>query len=166
MAFANNYNLIYYTKNVDDLSNTYNWYNNGGTQVYGGLCDFKWTTDKDPNDTGNNNYLMTSIIIRDDYLTLEELKFIINGERQQDVNRCDGQGRINLIKDLSNSYGYFNKDDYNFYFFSYNNTYLQIGYYETNENSIDYNQNPIIKEQSPLDFFYDFKIEKIKYIRN
>ena len=167
MAFANNYNLIYYTKNVNDLSISNNWYNNGGTQVYEGLCDFKWTTDKDPNDTGNNNYLMTSIIIRDNYLILEELVFIINGNnRQEDVNRRDGQGKLNLINDLSNSYGYFNKDDYSFYFFSYNDTYLQIGYYETNGNSIDYSQMPIIKEQSPLDFFYDFKIEKIKYLRN
>ena len=170
MAFANNDKYIYYSKSVSGLSTT-SWYNHGSTKIHQGLCDFKWTINKDTSDTGNNNYLMTEISIRDDYVTLQGSKFTINGNsRQEDVNRNDdGQGKKRLIKHLSNSYGYFNKDDYSFYFFSYNETYFYSGYYETTsifQNSDINNINPVINEISPLDFFYNFKIQKIKYLRN
>ena len=172
IAYANNYQYIYYTKNADviDLS-TANWITDGATQIYDGLCDFKWTINKNPNNNGNNEYFMNEIIIRDNYVTLQRSIFTINGGRGEDVNRNDGGDsyKKKLIKNLSNSYGYFSEDNYSFYFFSYNDTHLQVGYYETTgsfENNEINSITPIIKEESPLDFFYDFKIEKIKYIRN
>ena len=169
MTFTNNHNYICYSK--DTYFTSWTW-GDGDTKIHQGLCDFKWTTQYiTTSQNDGKSYLMTAITIRDNSIILHGSRFLIKGNTE-DVKRDDSsnQGYHKIIENLSDSYAYFSEDNYSFIFFSYNDTHFKSGYYEnsgTFQNS-DINNLIITKinEESPLDFFYDFKIKKIHYIRN
>ncbi len=124
--------MIYYSKNNGMTSSSFSYTVN--TESYKGVCDFKWTTEKDPDNTGNDDYLMAIIVIKDSYINLLGTKVTINGKlnsRFENVNKNDCGGQKNLIDNLysSKSFAYFSDTSDYFYFYSYNDTSLKSGYY-------------------------------------
>ena len=170
--YLNNYNHFYYSKQNGMESSSF-FTNDDATKMYNGMCDFKWTTSKDPSDNGNNNYLMADIVIKDDYINLQGTKVIVNGalnNRNEDVHRDDCGNKIDLINNLdsSKSFAYFSDTSDEFYFYSYNDTILKTGYYDGG-NSVSYESissiGDVIKnENSILNFFHDYTIKKINYV--
>ena len=78
---------------------------------------------------------MYAILLNNNNLILCDLISNIKGKDviQNNVGfwRSDKYNKI-LFENLGSSYGYFNNDDFNFYFFTYNDTYLKVGYYDAN----------------------------------
>jgi hypothetical protein len=97
---------------------------------------------------------MYAILLNNNNLILCDLISIVKGKLpandQHNIGfwRSDKYNKI-LFENLGSSYGYFNNDDFNFYFFTYNDTYLQSGYY--NKTNFDYSQISNIETSSPFE---------------
>ena len=169
--YSNNYNHIYYSKQNGMLSSSF-IATSDTKNIYNGVCDFKWTTEKDPANNGNNDYLMAYIVIKDNYINLQGTKVTVNGvnKKNEDIHKNDCGNNINLIDNLysSKSFAYFSDTSNDFYFFSYNNSTLKSGYYDGGI-SVSYDNIESIgsvskNEDSILNFFYDYTIKKISYV--
>ena len=155
--------VAYLNKNVKLY---YYKYDDGSLQeafdVKEGLYDFKWTTTSIENDI----YPMIGII-KDSVMELKGIEAPLKTD-SVNGNHVSTKEVTNI---LSNSFAYFNKDNYTFYFITYNDSDFYSGYsiiselyYKTVQNVES--SNIIKHEESPLDFYYDFTIKKMNFTKN
>ena len=156
-AFLNNDNSLYYSKDND-----LNSWKNDNTNIYNCKYIYDFQLQLEGND--NHEYKMYEILLKDNSLILHDTIMTIKGH--ENGVWSNPQKTKNLFENFGTSYGYFNNNDSNFYFFTYNDTYLKTGYYDKST-TIDLEYIDVEKyEDSPLDFLYDFTIQKINNIRN
>ena len=131
------------------------------------LYDYNWT---DIIKSESNNiyvYYIAFIKLKDNYIKIDQNEITFDYSNIN-VNAAGDTVSSNIMPS-SYSKAYFDSDNYNFYFMTYNSSYFNSGY--TNEVSKnDYNELkniPIINnKESPLDFYYNYTIKQINFTNN
>ena len=155
MAYLNKENILYY----------YNFHKHeyGQITMHNLLYDFIWTTNK----ISDGTYPMVYIDLEDG-VSLVSSKFEINNN-ENFVGKNDIAVKNNIFEVLSNTNLYFSETDYHFYFITYDKEppNFKSGYsLEDTINYTDINNFQIISNSdSPLDFYYDFKIIQLNLIK-
>ena len=158
IGYLNKHNNFYSYKYKDNEWSTTTDFNQG-------LFDFKWTT----NPINSNIYQMIGIVL-DGNIKLQAIKYTINN--QNDISK-NTVGNFQLVECLSYSNAYFinYNDKYPFYFMTYNKDppNFRSGYSLSDGISFEYINNfasSKINTESPLDFYYNFTIKQMNFIKN
>ena len=159
MGYLNKYNKFYAYK-----FNQNSW--NGNTELYNGLYDFKWTYIC--ND--NKEYPMVYISLKDGYFKLIGAKMTVKGSENY-VSRNDVGSQKDIAQALTYSNAYFSNNRYDFYYITYNKEPPSFisGYClvdNINYENLGNVQGIVTNTESPLDFYYDYNITEMKFIKN
>jgi hypothetical protein len=158
IAFVNSHPIVYALKL--DGTNTFQKVSNFDDRLY----DFKWVTDA----INKNDYPMKAITLKDNMITLKGLYFTIVGNDNsiKVVEKKEKQ----ITKMLTNSNSYYNLNNDNFYFMTYNSVSDLITGYYNKKSTIEFDNidqvDPVVNNLSPLEFFDDVEIKFLKFIRN
>ena len=162
VTFLNKYSTIY----VYNLysSNDSNPWNNKIT-IHQGLYDYKWTTQMEYD---NHEYLMKGIILKDNNIILQSIKFTIKSDY---LDKNDVGNNKRIISSLKYSNSYFNLYNYHFYFLTYNSiSDFTSGYYNENKEITMDNMseiNVIVNNRTPLEFIdNNISIKYLNFTRN
>ena len=147
----------------------YNYYlklNNhcNNREIAEGFLDFKFR-DKDYE---KSEFEMIGLIFHNDDIYLNYIIITLQYEKDKFDPNFSGLPEREVCKGLTHSKAYFNDENKNFYFITYNNTALFSGYSEKN---VDINKETIesiniIKNESPFIFYDDIEILSVDFIKN
>ena len=159
IGYLNKYNLFYV------YQYEYSYWVSKVITIYSGLFDFKWTTEA--TDNLQRDFHMKAIIFDESSIKLKGVIFTLEGSN---IN-ANYPYTLNFIDSFNYSNAYFDSENDYFYFITFNKDSgdFKSGYF-TGKTSFDYAEVESLSintnSTSPLEFYYDFKVESMIFNRN